>query len=179
MSITDGIVIRKIGLEELDRLRSLSRITFQETFADGNTVENLKKYIDEAFSTEKLSAELSDAASHFYFAEEDGRALGYLKVNTGGSQTELRHERAVEIERIYVLQELHGKKVGQALFAQAMDLAHDLDADHVWLGVWERNERAIAFYRKNGFEPFSEHVFKLGDDEQTDVMMRTALKPRS
>lgn len=178
MGPTDQIVIRKIGLQELDRLRSLSRTTFQETFADGNKGEDLKKYIDEAFSAEKLSAELSDARSHFYFAEESGRALGYLKVNTSGSQTELQDEQAVEIERIYVLKEVYGKKVGQALFEQAMDLAQERGADYVWLGVWERNERAIAFYRKNGFEAFSKHAFKLGDDEQTDVMMRTFLKPR-
>jgi len=170
------IKITRIGPNEIDALRAISIWTFEETFAAENTAQDLAKYVEQAFGKEKLLAEIKDPGSFFYFAETDGRTIGYLKVNAGGAQTEIQDARSVEIERIYVLQEFHGMKAGQVLFEQAMQLARELDAEYVWLGVWERNPRAIAFYRKNGFEAFDKHVFKLGDDEQTDIMMRRSLK---
>jgi RimJ/RimL family protein N-acetyltransferase len=86
---------------------------------------------------------------------------------------------AVEIERIYVLQAYHGKKVGQLLYEKAMEVSVEVNAGYVWLGVWEENQRAISFYKKNGFIEFDKHIFKLGDDEQTDVMMKKKLEAMS
>lgn len=82
----------------------------------------------------------------------------------------------MEIERIYVLKEFHGKKVGQILYEKAIELAKGIDADFIWLGVWEENPRAIRFYEKNGFSAFDKHIFQLGNDEQTDIMMKLELK---
>ena len=90
----------------------------------------------------------------------------------GPSQTELKHETALEIERIYVIQEYQGKKVGQQLYEKAIQVAKEKKAQYVWLGVWEENHKAIQFYNKNGFEVFDKHVFVLGDEKQTDLMMR-------
>jgi ribosomal protein S18 acetylase RimI-like enzyme len=101
--------------------------------------------------------------------------IGYLKLNFGQSQTELQDNRALEIERIYVLKEFHGKSVGQLLYAKASQIARQKRADYVWLGVWEENPRAISFYKKNGFIEFDKHVFLLGKDEQTDIMMKLKL----
>ena len=101
--------------------------------------------------------------------------MGYLKLNFGDSQTELKDQKALEIERIYVLKEFHGKKVGQLLFEKALKIAEEKKVDYVWLGVWEENLRAINFYKKNGFEEFDKHIFKLGNDEQTDIMMKLKL----
>lgn len=128
------------------------------------------------FSVHKLKAELSDAYSQFYFAVIGGDVIGYLKLNTGKSQTELKDVNAVEIERIYVVQAYHGKKVGQILYEKAMQISQEVGAEYVWLGVWEENSRAIKFYKKNGFLAFDKHTFKLGDDEQIDIMMKKSLK---
>src|SRR5690606_3301717 len=131
--------------------------------------------MENRFSTEKLKSELTDPNAEFYFAELDDKVIGYLKVNFGQSQTEIKDENALEIERIYVLKEFHGKKVGQMLYDKAIEIANEKDAEYIWLGVWEENSRAIHFYKKNGFVEFDKHIFKLGDDEQTDVMMKLRL----
>jgi len=172
----EKIEIKKVTLSEIDELRSISRQTFFETFADGNTESDMKKYLDENFSIDKLTSELIIPESEFYFASIDNKAIGYLKLNFGQAQTELKDQKALEIERIYVLKEFHGKKVGQILFDTALQIAERIKADYVWLGVWEKNERAISFYRKNGFAEFDKHIFKLGNDEQTDIMMKLNLK---
>ena len=110
------------------------------------------------------------------FAFQENEVIGYLKINHGQSQTELKDATAMEIERIYVLKEFHGKNIGQLLFEKAIALAIQKNANYVWLGVWEENPRAINFYKKNGFVEFDKHIFVLGDDEQTDIMMRLELK---
>ncbi|MEO5788895.1 MAG: GNAT family N-acetyltransferase [Gelidibacter sp.] len=163
--------IRKVSLKDLETLKDIGKLTFVETFASVNSQENMTEYLENAFSTEKLKAELTDKNSEFYFAELDGKAIGYLKVNVGESQTELKIKNALEIERIYVLKEFHGKKVGQLLYDKALELAKEKHVEHIWLGVWEENHRAISFYEKNGFVTFDKHIFILGNDEQTDIMM--------
>jgi len=102
-----------------------------------------------------------------------------MKLNTGEAQKENQNDNALEIERIYVLQEFQGKKVGQLLYLHAIKVAEGLSADYVWLGVWEKNFRAIAFYKKNGFVAFDQHVFILGDDRQIDILMKLELAPRN
>lgn len=170
-----NIKIKKVRINDLDQLQKIGRQTFYETFSAGNTEENMKKYLDEGFSVSKLTAELNDTNSEFYFAMLDNNVIGYLKINFGLSQTELQDEKAVEIERIYVLREFHGKKVGQLLYDKAIQITRQKNAGYVWLGVWEENPRAINFYKKNGFVEFDKHIFKLGNDEQTDIMMKLKL----
>jgi diamine N-acetyltransferase len=172
----ENINIKRVTLNDIGQLQKIGRQTFSETFSAGNSEENMKKYLEEGFSVEKLTAELTDTNSEFYFAALDNSIIGYLKLNFGQSQTELKDDKALEIERIYVLKEFHGKNVGQLLYEKAMQIARQVNADYVWLGVWEENPRAINFYRKNGFVEFDKHIFKLGDDEQTDIMMRLRLK---
>jgi ribosomal protein S18 acetylase RimI-like enzyme len=153
----------------------LVKKTFFETFAEKNTIENMQKYLEEGFTFEKLTSELLSPNSKFYFASFENKVIGYLKLNFGQSQTELKDDKALEIERIYVLNEYHGKKVGQILYDKAIEIAKHKKADYIWLGVWEENPRAINFYKKNGFEEFDKHIFKLGEDEQTDIMMKLKL----
>jgi diamine N-acetyltransferase len=169
------INIQKVTIDNIDQLQKIGRQTFFETFASGNTEENMKKYLDEGFSFAKLTTELNDKNAEFYFATLDNNVIGYLKLNFGQSQTELQDDKALEIERIYVLKDFHGKSVGQLLYDQALQIARQKCADYVWLGVWEENPRAINFYTKNGFVEFDKHVFKLGNDEQTDIMMKLKL----
>ena len=164
--------IRKVNIQDIEQLKEIGKRTFFETFSSDNSEENMTEYLDNGFSTEKLEIELTDPNAEFYFAELQGKVIGYLKVNSGQSQTEIKDKNAFEIERIYVLKEFHGKKVGQLLYEKAIELAKSEDAEYVWLGVWEENPRAIRFYEKNGFVAFDKHIFKLGEDEQTDIMMR-------
>ncbi|MET0461767.1 MAG: GNAT family N-acetyltransferase [Chitinophagaceae bacterium] len=172
----ETVQISKVTAAELSELELISKQTFLETFAHLNSEKNMSQYLDESFSQSNLALEIADENSAFYFARSGGQLMGYLKVNTGAAQTELLDIDALEIERIYVSKDHQGKKIGQLFFNHAMDLAKKKDVSYVWLGVWEHNTNAISFYEKNGFAAFSSHVFKLGDDEQTDIMMKKALK---
>jgi len=167
--------IRAISISDLAQLQKIGKTTFVETFTEHNTKEDLDKYLEESFSNKKLLAELINPDSTFYFAEIEDNVVGYLKINFGDSQTELKENEALEIERIYVLQKFHGKKIGQALYEKASSIAKEMKVNYLWLGVWEENHRALHFYKKNGFVPFDTHIFKLGNDEQTDIMMKLEL----
>jgi len=170
-----NVKIRKIKILDLAQLQKIGISTFSETFAEHNTKEDLEKYLKESFAADKLIGELENPDAAFYFAEVDDTVIGYLKINFGDAQTELKDNKAVEIERIYVLQAYHGKKIGQLLYNKAIEIAKEHQAHYVWLGVWEENHRALQFYKKNGFVQFDTHIFKLGNDEQTDIMMKLAL----
>ena len=167
--------IRAISISDLPQLQKIGKTTFAETFTEHNTKEDLDKYLEESFSNETLTAELTNPHSSFYFAEIENNVVGYLKINFGASQTELKDNEALEIERIYVLQAFHGKKLGQALYEKAIQIAKEKKVYYLWLGVWEKNNKAIQFYKKNGFVQFDTHIFKLGNDEQTDIMMKLKL----
>jgi diamine N-acetyltransferase len=171
----DNIEITKAKLNDIDQLQKIGRQTFEETFSESNSEENMKNYLEEGFSIEKLTTELNDKNSEFYFATLENEVIGYLKINFGESQTELKDSKALEIERIYVSKEFHGKSVGQLLYDKSIQMAKQKNVDYVWLGVWEENPRAISFYKKNGFVEFDKHIFKLGNDEQTDIMMKLKL----
>lgn len=170
-----SITIQKAGIKDLEIIQNLGIQTFSETFAEDNTEEAMKKYLEESFNTAKLTAELNTPDSLFYIAWEEDNPIGYLKVNSGKGQTELQDETSLEIERIYVKKSHHGKKVGQILYDQAVETAQHLRKSYLWLGVWEKNLRALHFYRKNGFVEFDKHIFRLGNEEQTDLMMKKIL----
>ncbi|MFP3591412.1 GNAT family N-acetyltransferase [Chryseobacterium sp. SIMBA_038] len=170
------IIVTKIAENELVKLQEIGRKTFAETFSENNTEECMAEYLEISFSTEKLTVELNDGNSEFYFAKLDNEVIGYLKLNKGSSQTEIKGENALEIERIYVTKDFHGKKVGQILYNKAIEIAKEKEVDYVWLGVWENNSRAIGFYKKNGFVEFDKHIFRFGNEDQTDIMMKLNLK---
>lgn len=172
----NNIQISRVTVADVAELQKIAIRTFSEAFAGGNTQQNLQQYIDINFALPKLTDELSDPDSEFYFAKVDDSVAGYLKVNSSAAQTELQDPSSLEIERIYVAKEWYGKHVGQALFEKAIEVAKNKDADFIWLGVWEENPRAINFYAKNGFVEFDKHQFVLGTDVQTDIMMRKRMK---
>lgn len=169
------ISIRLAEFSDLKTLQEISKLTFQEAFADSNTAEDMHQYLTTNFSLDKLTNELSEAGSRFFIALDGLRAVGYLKVNAGIAQTDLKETDSLEIERIYVLNAYYGKKVGQLLYEKAVEVAEESGKTSIWLGVWEENPRAIRFYEKNGFVAFGSHVFKMGSDEQTDILMRMFL----
>ncbi|HCA07175.1 GNAT family N-acetyltransferase [Chryseobacterium sp.] len=172
----EKIDIKKITVDDIDQLQKIGKQTFYETFSTYNTDEDMQKYVTESFSVAQLNTELNNENSEFYFAEINKKTVGYLKLNYGISQTELKDDKTLEIERIYVLKGFHGKKIGQILCDQAINIAKQKNVDFIWLGVWGENLKAIHFYKKNGFVEFDKHIFKLGDKEQTDMMMKLKLK---
>lgn len=169
------IQVKKATTYDLSTVQRIGRETFIETFADSNTEEDMNKYLESSFSDSRLTDELNNPESLFYIAWEDDKPVGYLKLNTGIAQTELQDQKALEIERIYVKSSHLGKKVGQLLYEKALDVALQQHNSYLWLGVWEKNPRAIRFYEKNGFIAFDKHIFKMGDDEQVDIMMKKEL----
>lgn len=166
------IIVSEASINDLETIKRIGRETFFETFAESNTEADMKQYLDDNFSDSKLAGELSHTDSCFFIAWEGKSPIGYMKLNTGKAQTELRDEVSLEIERIYVKQAFHGKKVGQILYDKALEIARQLKKEYIWLGVWEENPKAIRFYEKNGFFAFDKHIFIVGEDEQTDIMMK-------
>ena len=167
--------IRKVTLNDLDQLKKIGRQTFYETFAESNSEANMKSYLEQEFSEEKLTAQLNNINAEFYFAIFEEKVVGYVKLNVGAAQTELQDNNALEIERIYVSKAFHGKGIGQVLYDKAIQRAEQQGMKYIWLGVWGENFRAINFYKKNGFVEFDKHIFRFGDEEQTDIMMKRQL----
>jgi ribosomal protein S18 acetylase RimI-like enzyme len=138
--------IQEIAINEVVPLQEIGIQTFQKHFSH-NSAENMAKYLQNGFALEKLKEELTNPDSKFYFARKEGR-IGYLKLNFGASQTELKDSSSLEIERIYVLKDFHGKNVGQLLYDKAIEVATQMKVNYVWLGVWEENKRALSFIQR-------------------------------
>lgn len=170
------IEIKKATIEDLNTIKSLGKQTYTETFAKNNTPKNNAKYLNKNFNSNQLSIEISNTNSSFYLAYYENQPIGFLKTNQSDAQTEYFEEPTLEIQRIYVLQAFHGKKIGQLLLDVAIKIAKQLAVDFIWLGVWEENHKALHFYTKNGFVTFDKHVFVLGDDKQTDLLMKLEIK---
>lgn len=156
-------------------LAKLSTDTFFETFASFNTKEDMAAYLSQHFTPARLREELEDPASAFVIARYDGTLAGYMKLKRSVAPEELGAQQTLEIERLYVLQPYQSKKVGAALMQHAIDTARGEGARVLWLGVWEHNPKAIAFYERWGFETFGSHGFQLGSDLQTDLLMKLEL----
>jgi len=165
----------KVRINQVEILSEIAIQTFSETFLADNDEEQLQKYINDKLSKEILQEELSNEHSEFYFAKVDHQIIGYLKINIDEAQTEKLGNTSMEVERIYVLQKHQGLKAGQALLNKSIALAKEKQLEFIWLGVWENNKKAIQFYEKNGFVVFDKHLFLLGTEEQTDLMMKLNL----
>ncbi|MFC3931492.1 GNAT family N-acetyltransferase [Streptococcus dentapri] len=171
------LVLKKIGVDQVEFLREISIETFRESFAHDNTEEQMQDYFDQAFNLSVLTQELASPESSYILAEINGKPAGFLKTNTGSAQTEKELENAFEIQRIYVLQAYQGLGIGKALFEFALSEARKSGADWVWLGVWERNFKAQHFYAKYGFMKFGQHSFQVSPDKvDTDWLLRKKLK---
>ena len=169
------ITITQATIKDILELQRLGKQTFIETFSEHNSKEDMDQYLESSFNFETLKNQLENSNSIFYFAQEYQNKIGYLKINLGPAQTELKDPYSLEIERIYVLKSYFGKKVGQLLYEKSASIAKELKLKYIWLGVWEKNERALQFYKKNGFVEFDQHQFVLGEDVQNDILMKLTL----
>ena len=166
--------IEKIS-DYVDTLLDLSITTFTETFSEQNTKENMRAYMDEALTRPKFMREFENPESEFYFLYENEAPVGFLKVNVGAAQSEEMGADALEVERIYLLASTKGKGYGRMLIQKAETIAQTKGKTRIWLSVWEYNQSAIKFYEKMGFKICGEHVFRMGDDPQTDYIMEKFL----
>lgn len=166
-----NIELRPCTPDELILLQSMARKTYDDTFRHLNTPENMQAYLNEAFAMETLLSQLQNPDSHFFFLYTDGTLSGYLKLNEGSAQTDDLGPHALELERIYVLRDFQGKGLGARMMDFAVTEAKRAGKKILWLGVWEKNTSAIAFYKKQGFVPSGTHSFWMGDEEQTDIIM--------
>lgn len=169
------IQVIEVSLRDLPVLQEISKRTFYDSFAAVNTVENMSFHLSHYFTEEKLSNEILNPHSKFFFAKKSDQPVGYLKINTGSAQTVLPNDGGFEIERIYIDQAFKGAGIGKLFIGKSIELAAAAGAKFIWLGVWEHNTAAIHFYEKNGFKKYGHHIFKLGDDDQTDLLMQRML----
>lgn len=165
------IIIRKATIADIEIIQKISTQTFIETFAEANTPENIENYLLENFNLEKLASEINNPESAFYLATLNNNTIAYFKLNFGNAQTEFYNAQSMEIHRIYVLKEFHGKKIGQLLLNNAIKIGQESGVETIWLGVWEKNHKAIQFYNNNDFVEFDKHNFTMGNEVQTDLLM--------
>jgi ribosomal protein S18 acetylase RimI-like enzyme len=169
------LYIRRARIEDANLLAELGAQTFAETFTEDNTPEDMSLYLAASFNLETLTAELTDPLSIFYIAEVDGNAAGYAKIHSGEALDGVEGLKPIELVRLYVSRKWLGRGVGQALMQRCIDEAREMGFQTIWLGVWERNNRALAFYRKWDFREVGEHIFQLGSDSQRDILMQRAI----
>jgi ribosomal protein S18 acetylase RimI-like enzyme len=167
--------VRRAGPADADALARLGRETFAETFAADNTPEDLEAFLAETYGTPQQARELADPDGACFLAESAGEAVGYVQLRAKTPPTSVPERPALEIARLYVRAAWQGRGPGGALMRAALDEAARRGARAAWLGVWERNAKAIAFYRKWGFEPAGTQVFRVGCDPQTDHVMARRL----
>lgn len=163
------------SVEDIEALQAIAKQTFTETFGSQNTAEDLAKFLSEEYAFDKLKAEVENPESFYYFCYFEDELAGYLKLNVGAAQTEPDYPEALEIQRIYVLQKYQRKRIGLTMMQQALAVAEELKKPQVWLGVWENNFKAQAFYQKSGFKKVGSHDFILGNDKQTDYILLKTL----
>lgn len=170
------ILIRKAGVTDASLLAALGAQTFHDAFASYNKAEDMDAYMRTSFTEKKLLDEIRAPRAEFYIAYKDGEPLGFAKTGEQPPPDEIAAFKCRELERIYVLKDYQSLKVGEKLLTHCIEKAKTEDYDILWLGVWEHNPRAIAFYQRFGFEHFGEHIFQLGSDAQTDWLMILKLR---
>ncbi|WP_286174338.1 GNAT family N-acetyltransferase [Pseudomonas sp. ISL-88] len=131
--------------------------------------------MEKAFDLKQLEKELSNISSQFFFVYFHNEIAGYLKVNTNHAQSEEMGDESLEIERIYIRNKFQKHGLGKYLLNKALEIALERNKKKIWLGVWEKNENAIAFYKKMGFVQTGTHSFYMGDEEQIDFIMTKTL----
>jgi ribosomal protein S18 acetylase RimI-like enzyme len=164
--------LREAELADLASLLDVAQTSFVQAFTEGNKPENVQAYLSQAFTLLQLEKEWRNPASTFLLASLEGKLVGYTKVNLAAAQTDVQDPESLEVARLYTLEEVWGKGVGQFLLDAALAFAKEKGKTFVWLGVWEHNARAIRFYEKNGFKTFGSHPFPFGDEIQNDWLMR-------
>ncbi|HEX7846170.1 MAG TPA: GNAT family N-acetyltransferase [Chitinophagaceae bacterium] len=165
------ITIRYAAVADAPLIADMSRQTFYDTFAAQNTKEDMDKFMNEQFTKELLIKEVEASNNTFLLAFDLDEPVGYVRIRENNIPPASPTKNAIEIARIYAVTSSIGKGVGKSLMQKCIDIAREKKVEAIWLGVWEKNERAIRFYEQWGFEKFSDHRFILGNDVQNDWLM--------
>ena len=175
-----AIRIRPADIADAAALSRLAVATFRETFEEGTTPDDMARYLADAFTAEQQAAEIAAPTGVVLLAEHqtesgDTELVGYSHLVSGTPPEAIQGPEPLELKRLYVARAWHGRRVAQALMDAAIDAARARGARTLWLGVWERNARALRFYGKYGFARVGEHTFALGADLQTDWLLSRPL----
>lgn len=170
--MNEGISVRTCNAKDIDTLVSLGIKTFRDTFDEFNTPENMILYINNTFTRKIVEQEMKQPGTVFFLAFDGRKAAGYAKMKASPNPDGLPDSNVLELERLYAHQSYLGKRVGYMLMQTCLSYAKKKGYSAVWLGVWENNARAISFYERNGFVRFGQHTFMLGNDAQTDWLMK-------
>lgn len=162
---------------DASRLSDLAERSFRDTFSAANTQEDMDSHCRSHFSEEIQSREIADEHMITLLSERNGELAGFSQLRWGEAPPCVAGARPAEILRLYVAKKWHGRGVAQELMAESLSVMRERDVDQAWLGVWEHNPRAIAFYRKLGFSEVGEQVFQLGADPQRDLIMVRTVEP--
>jgi ribosomal protein S18 acetylase RimI-like enzyme len=169
----EKIQILRADRSQAEMLSQMGAETFYTYFGKYNSPDDMEDYVSKAFSVNQVKAEMDEVGSVFFIAYVNGSVAGYARLRLSTEKiNELEGTKPVELQRIYVLPAYLSKKVGIALMQQMLDHCRDNGFDTLWLGVWEKNDRAFSFYEKLGFKKFGSHIFMLGKDAQTDILMK-------
>ncbi len=172
----NDILIRPVNKDEYESLAAIGRETFYETWRPVNTEEDMQSYIRDAFKVEKIRKDLENSdLNTFFFSIENNSLSGYAKLRNDRSYPELEGKKALELERIYVKKEFQGMQSGRMLMDECLRFAKTEGYHWLWLGVNIDNLRAISFYKKYGFTVFGTKMFKLGEAEDEDYLMKLKL----
>jgi len=166
------ITIRELTTKDIPALRALAIRIYRDTFSISNTPENMEAFVNKDYSEQSFQNEFKEEGSRYFFAEENGIPVGYLRLRKNNEAESYLGKNTIELHRIYIDQNYQGKKVGALLMQHALDIAKKQDVEWIWLGVWEHNPKAQQFYERWGFERFSEHAFHMGDEVQTDWLLK-------
>jgi len=170
--MNEGISVRTCNQKDIETLVSLGIKTFRDTFDEFNTPENMILYINKTFTRKIIEHEMKQPGTVFFLALDGRRSVGYAKIKASTTPAEFNGTPALEIEKLYAHKDYMGKRVGYLLMQTCLTFAKKKGSRILWLGVWENNARAISFYEKNGFARFGNHTFMLGNDAQTDWLMK-------
>jgi len=173
------VKIEGVKQTEVEKLKAISETTFAETFAKDNTPEDMAAFLEQNYNYSQLEKELANKNSFFYFIYQQNELAGYLKLNINEAQSEDGPKEALEIERIYILNAFKGQGLGKQFITFAEKTAREKNKSEIWLGVWEHNPSAIAFYKKMGFVKTGQHIFTIGCDDQTDWIMTKILNDKN
>lgn len=165
------VEFKRASISDVKTLTDLGQRTFIETFSKDNNKKDMDLYVAETFNSEKQLCEIQDSNRFIEIVWINEQPSGFLHLLNGTADSSVNGNRPIEILRLYVDSKWHGKGVGAGLMDRSLQIAKEQGFQTVWLGVWERNLRAQAFYQKYGFEVVGQHIFRLGNDEQIDLIM--------
>lgn len=166
------IDLKRIKISDVLELQKISIETFNDTFGEYNSLEDLNEMFENNYNSEQLKSEINNQSTDFEFIYVDGQIAGYLKINWGSAQSEDMGNSFLEVERIYIRKAFKRQGLGTKLMDYAIEKAKKLGKQYIWLGVWENNSNAIGFYQSKKFIPFSDYIFMVGEDKQRDILMK-------